>query len=124
MAAALSISSSASTNGSPSRAASLRPMDVLPHPISPTRTRERPPNASRTRASVSASAAVLWLRSGPERLILQLAAGQATARAGKKLKTNQLTPLGQRQRSIQPLTVQSLDPSALRVIIAPIEGHT
>ena len=43
MSAAFSISTSASTNGIPSRLASLRPTDDLPAPIMPTSTTERRP---------------------------------------------------------------------------------
>src|SRR5271156_434830 len=44
--AAASISASASRNGNPSRAASRRPIEVLPAPISPTTTMLRPASAS------------------------------------------------------------------------------
>ena len=46
MPAAFSISTSASTNGMPSRLASLRPTDDLPAPIMPTSTTERRPSAA------------------------------------------------------------------------------
>ena len=46
MPAAFSISTSASTNGIPSRLASLRPTDDLPAPIMPTSTTERRPSAA------------------------------------------------------------------------------
>ena len=51
MPAAFSISASASTNGTPSRSATRRPIEVLPAPIMPTSTAERQPSAATMAAS-------------------------------------------------------------------------
>ena len=56
MPAAFSISVSASTNGTLSRLASLRPMEDLPAPIMPTSTTERWPSAATSADSSSAAA--------------------------------------------------------------------
>src|SRR5271163_1837017 len=55
MSAAVSISESASTNGTPSRAARRRPMDDLPTPIMPTSTIERGPKRPRIAAAEACS---------------------------------------------------------------------
>ena len=61
--AASSISASASRNGRPSRAASRRPIEVLPAPISPTSTMLRPASASGERNSLpSVRCCVSWRR--------------------------------------------------------------
>ena len=56
MPAAFSISGSASTNGTPSLPASLRPIEDLPAPIMPTNTTERDPSAATSADSCSAAA--------------------------------------------------------------------
>ena len=59
MPAAFSISASASMNGTPSRAASLRPTEDLPAPIMPTSTSERGPSAAASGCCGCAAAALL-----------------------------------------------------------------
>ena len=83
--AASSISASASRNGRPSRAASRRPIEVLPAPISPTSTMLRPARAagSGVAASFNAGAFSTELRVIPAEASTR--AGGAKLRPGQRL---------------------------------------